>query len=83
MSKSAAELIGNYVGWDMQEVNSNKYQPGQYSCSVFTIGNDYYCCPPHGQKPPKEFEWKLVSSTLSTKGRVREIYFSRMVGEEF
>lgn len=52
MAKTAPEIIGFALGWDMADVKDGLYQrhraPGVYVC-----GDDYYCCPTTKQKLPE------------------------------
>lgn len=62
MAKTAPEIIGFHLGWDIQDVKDGRYQrhdsPGVYVCA-----NDYYCSPTASQKPPSGFnEWNKVGT---------------------
>lgn len=57
-NRSAAECIGFRLGWDMRDVSENRYQAGKQKYPVYTIGNEYMCCPPAGATPPKGWKWK-------------------------
>lgn len=56
--RTAPECIGFRLGWNITDVSDNRYQAGRQSIPVYTIGNDYMCCPPAGVKPPKGWDWK-------------------------
>lgn len=62
--RTAPEIIGTHLGWDMREVSEGRYQ--RYSSpSVYVCGSDYYCSPTGSQKPPKgvsENEWLKVGT---------------------
>jgi hypothetical protein len=51
MAKTAPEIIGFHLGWDIRDVTDGRYQrytaPGVYVC-----GDHYYCSPTAQQKPP-------------------------------
>lgn len=65
---SATDVIGTWLGWDVNDVRDQIYQPGPLNPSVYVIGEDYACCPPAGRKPPvkdrdgqdRGFVWKPV-----------------------
>ena len=52
MAKTAPEIIGFHLGWDIRDVSDGRYQ--RYAApSVYACGGDYFCCPTAGQKLPK------------------------------
>jgi hypothetical protein len=66
---NAAEVIGTWLGWDINEVVDQIYQPTLFfSPSVYSIGDDFVCCPTSRQKPPiydrdgceRGFNWEPV-----------------------
>lgn len=50
--RSAAEIIAFHFSSDIADVRDGLYQ--NYRPSVYVVGNDYYCSPAAGQKPPRE-----------------------------
>lgn len=55
--RSAAEVIGFHIGWDIRDVSDCRYQAGRTSCAVYAIGDCYMCAPPAGQPPPNGWHW--------------------------
>lgn len=59
--RSQAELVAFYLGWDIGDVRDAIYQPGRTGkTQVFTVGDDYVCCPPDGMVPPDGWNWEQV-----------------------
>ena len=66
---TAPEAIGAWLGWDINEIREAIYKPTLFSNpSVYTVGEDYACCPAGNRKPPTVdrdgtdagFVWKPV-----------------------
>lgn len=62
MAKSAAEVIGFHLMWDIADVREAIYQPTRYRApSLYTVGEYYYCAPSGNQRPPQDFgTWDFV-----------------------
>lgn len=61
--RTAPEIIGFHLGWDIKDVSEGRYQPTRYSSpSVYVCANDYWCAPSGNQKPPKGFQWEKVGT---------------------
>lgn len=62
--RTAPEIIGTHLGWDMREVSDGRYQ--SYSApAVYVCGNSYFCAPTATQKPPEgvaEWGWEVVGT---------------------
>jgi hypothetical protein len=68
MAKTAPEIIGFHLGWDMAEVSDARYQSTRFSSpGVYTCPHDYFCAPTAKQKPPKGFAWKEVGEHYGRK----------------
>jgi len=65
--RSAAEIIAFHFCSDIQDWRDSQYQPGRYSCPVFTSGDYYYCAPTPKQKLPKGWDWKPVAEHYGRK----------------
>ncbi len=67
--KQAPEIIAFHLGQDIQDIKDGLYQ--YHTPSVYTHGDDYYCCPRKGQKPPvrefSETEWVLSGEEYGRK----------------
>jgi len=50
--RTAAEIIAVHFCSDITDIRDGLYQ--RYRPSVYVVGNDYYCAPAVGQKPPRE-----------------------------
>lgn len=64
MAKTAPEIIGFHLGWDIRDVTEGRYQRYQ-SPNVYVCGSDYFCCPTATQKLPKnvsENPWDKVGT---------------------
>lgn len=62
MAKSAAEIIGFHLGWDIAEVRDGLYQRTT-APAVYVCGSDYFTCPTAKQKLPKDIgEWATVGT---------------------
>lgn len=60
-NRTAAEIIAFHFCSDISDVQEGRYQPTRYaSPAVYTLGDDYYCSPREGQKPPKGFAWEKI-----------------------
>ena len=56
--RTAPEIIGMHLGWDMRDVSEGRYQPTRFnSPGVYVCGNDYYCAPSGNQSPPAGDDW--------------------------
>ena len=67
--RTAAEIIGFHLGWDMREVSDSRYQPTRYSSpSIYTAG-DYYWAAPSSNAPPKNMkgQWSEVAEYYGRK----------------
>lgn len=61
--RTAPEIIGFHLGWDIREVSETRYQPTRYSApALYTIGQSYYCAPSGSQTPPKGWQWTKVAT---------------------
>lgn len=62
--RTAPEIIGTHLGWDIRDVSEGRYQ--RYTApNVYVCGNAYFCAPTAGQKPPagvSENAWELVGT---------------------
>lgn len=57
--RTAPEIIGFHLGWDIADVKYGRYQ--RYaSPAVYVCGNSYFCVPTAAQKLPDDFEWNRV-----------------------
>lgn len=67
--RTAPEIIGFHLGWDMRDVSECRYQPTRYtSPGIYTLGPYYYAAPSNN-KPPKNFPgpWKEVGEHYGRK----------------
>lgn len=56
--RTAAEIIGFALGWDISDVREGRYQSTRYvSPAVFVCGDDYFCCPTDTQSLPEPDRW--------------------------
>lgn len=61
--RTAAELIGFHLGWDMRDVSEGRYQSTRYAApAIYVCGDDYYCAPSGSQVPPKGWNWEPVGT---------------------
>ncbi len=68
MAKTAPEIIGFHLGWDIRDVTEGRYQ--RYTApNVYVCGGDYFCCPTASQKTPHlgvkgdpRTEWQKVGT---------------------
>jgi hypothetical protein len=66
MRRTAAEIIGTYLCWDIRDVSDCRYQSTRYTApAVYSIplkgGIEYVCCPSGSQKPPRGFpSWNPI-----------------------
>jgi hypothetical protein len=77
--RTAPELIGFHLGWDMREVSDGRYQ-NYTSPNVYVCGERYYCAPTTGQKPHEsvaEHGWQLVGMYYG-----RNVYRSKLAESE-
>ena len=59
--RTAPEIIGTHLCWDMRDVSEGRYQPTRYhSPGVYVCGDDYFCAPTAAQKPPVDWQWDAV-----------------------
>ncbi len=62
--KTAPEIIGVHLGWDIRDVTEGRYQ--RYTApSVYVCGSNYFCCPTASQKLPtgvSENEWEKAGT---------------------
>jgi hypothetical protein len=73
MAKQAKEIIAFVTGQDYDDMEDMRYQSTRTSIPVYTIGNEYFCCPTARQKLPKgEYDWKPYS-----KAYERQVYVSK------
>jgi hypothetical protein len=54
----ANEIIAGTLGMDIGEMNECRYQPTRNQIPIYTVGDDYFCCPQAGKAPPKGWKWK-------------------------
>lgn len=69
---TAAERIAFITGFDFAEMADNRYQPSRYRVAVYTLGDEYMCCPSSGQKPPADFTWHPFRESMG-----RMVYSTR------
>lgn len=75
--KTAPEVIGFLLGWDMRDVSEGRYQPTRYSSpGIYVCADDYYCCPSGSQKPPKGYDWKPFGEAYG-----RTVYEAKAVSQ--
>ena len=56
--RTAPEIIGFHLGWDIRDVSEGRYQSTRYATpGVYVCGEDYFCSPSGSQKPPAGFDW--------------------------
>lgn len=59
--RTAPEIIGFHLGWDMRDVSEGRYQPSRYcNPAVYVASEDYFCAPTGKQKLPAGFAWERV-----------------------
>ena len=75
VNKSAAECIAFRLGWDIRDVSENRYQYGRTKYPEYTIGDEYFCCPPAGAAPSKERAWVKDGEAYG-----RQIYSAKAIG---
>lgn len=52
--KTAPEIIGMHLCWDIADVSDGRYQPTRYaSPSIYVCGDDYYAAPSNNKPPQK------------------------------
>ncbi len=63
MKRTAPEIIGFHLGWDMREVSAGRYQK-YTSPAVYVCGNDYFACPLDNREPRHVVgkDWEMVGS---------------------
>lgn len=73
--RTAPEIIGFMLGWDIADVSEMRYQPTRYnSPSIYTIGNGYYAAPSNNKAPSNmKGAWELVGEYYG-----RNVYFLDM-----
>ena len=64
--RTAPEIIGTHLCWDMREVSEGRYQRFA-NPAVYVCGRDYYCAPASGQKPPSGWQWDEVGEYYGRK----------------
>lgn len=81
---TSPEIIATHLCCDYNDVKSAIYQPSLFNIvSVYTLGDDYYCCPTFGKLPPRKdkngfpgfFVWLPVFTHKQTG---RTVYMSRL-----
>lgn len=84
MGKRASEIIADHLGWDQAELRQYQYQPGRYSCAIYTTGDaDYWCCPGGQRKPPAGWDWKPVQNDyLGSRYPGRTVYWANTLNEQ-
>jgi hypothetical protein len=79
---SAIEAIAVHLCSDESEIKDYNYQPSLFpGVKVYSIGEDYFCSPRKGQKPPtldrdgqeRGFQWEKV---FEWQGR--EVFYSKV-----
>lgn len=64
--RTAPEIIGTHLCWDMHDVSEGRYQ--RYSNpAIYVCGADYYCSPTASQKPPADYQWDVVGEYFGRK----------------
>ena len=79
--RSAPEIIGTYLGWDMGDVSDMRYQPTRYSSpAIYNIeaGEFKYLCSPSGSQklPNLAKEWNGTTKW----SEVGEVYGRKIFG---
>lgn len=78
---TAPEIIGTFLSCDIDDLD--RYQPTLFpTVAVYTYGEDFYCCPRTGQKPPlkdrdgtsRGYRWEVVWTHERTG---RKVYFAK------
>lgn len=77
---TGAYIIAFHFCSDVRDVTENRYQPTRYvSPAIYTLGDDYYCCPAAGKDPPRNrdftdaWEWEPIGEHYG-----RTVYRSRV-----
>lgn len=68
--KQAAEIIADHLGSDIADVRDMAYRRGHTAYPLYSIGEETWCCPPAGRKPPQDYgdrsgdgyEWRVVAT---------------------
>lgn len=67
--RTAAEIIGFHLGWDMREVSEYRYHPTRLaSPSIYAMGDGYFAAP-SDNKPPRNMpgDWREVAEYYGRK----------------
>jgi hypothetical protein len=58
--RTAPEIIGIHLGWDMAEVSDGRYQQTVYANpAIYVCGDDYWAAPSNNRAPKKpEGNWR-------------------------
>ena len=64
--RTAPEIIGFHLGWDIRDVSEGRYQR-HCNPAVYVCGSRYYCGPTAAQKLPSDFEWSQVGEWYGRK----------------
>ena len=70
MAKTAAEIIGFHLGWDMRDVSETRYQPTRLaSPSIYAISDEFYYAAPSSNTPPKNMkgDWRIIGEYYGRK----------------
>lgn len=66
---TAAEVIANEFGWDIEDVKEIRYHQGWTDRPLFATEDGYWCATRKGQNPAKhrsmDFEWKEYDSKFA------------------
>lgn len=61
--RTAPEIIAFHFCSDIRDISDGRYQPTRYTApAIYTVGEDYYCCPSGSQKLPKGFAWEKLAT---------------------
>lgn len=66
--RTAPEIIGFHLGWDMREVSEGRYQ--RYANpAVYVVGDDYYAAPADNRPPRHEVgkPWQEIAEYYGRK----------------
>ena len=64
---SAAGCIAWFYCSDIKDISDCRYQSTRYPIPVYTLGDDYVCCPRAGGKPPEGFNWEPQGKTYNDR----------------
>lgn len=67
--RSAAEIIGFHLGWDMREVSECRYQPTRFANpAIYSVGDRYFAAPSNNVMPKADVgEWNYLAEHYGRK----------------